>query len=77
MGRDLPRWYLAAISIPPLNGGANWANRSTATGSGIVGNKNWISIAMSDDGKKLAAVAYTGHLYTATNSGANWTDRSE
>ena len=74
MGRDLPRWYLAAISIPPLNGGANWANRSTGT---ISGNKYWMSIVISDDGKKLAAVAYTGHLYTATNSGANWTDRSE
>jgi len=43
----------------------------------IAGNKNWQSIAMFEDGEKLAAVVYGGHLYTSSNSGAAWVDRSE
>ena len=60
------------------NYGATWTNRSTAADSVSVigGIKNWTSIAMSDDGEKLAAVAWGGHIYTSSNSGANWTDRS-
>jgi len=63
------------------NSGATWTDRSTATGSGISGNKHWYSIAMSDDGQELAAVVggYSGdgrHIYTSSNSGAKWTDRS-
>jgi len=31
---------------------------------------------MSDDGTKLAAGMYNGHIYTSSNSGAAWTNRS-
>ena len=62
--------------------GVTWTNRGTA-GSTIAGNKNWQAIAMSSVGSKLAAVVGDvltyggGHLYTSTDSGATWTDRSE
>ena len=61
------------------NSGAAWTNRSTGTTANnpISGNKNWHSIAMSDDGRYLAAVVYNGHLYTSDNYGVNWKDRSE
>jgi len=42
----------------------------------ITGNKSWRSIAMSSNGEKLAAVAYGDSLYTTTNSGVDWTNRS-
>jgi len=58
------------------NSEATWTNRSTATGSEIAGNKIWISIAMSGNGEKLAAVVFGGHLYTSSNLGADWTNRS-
>jgi len=59
------------------NSEATWTNRSTATGSEIAGNKIWISIAMSGNGEKLAAVVFGGHIYTSSDSGDSWTDRSE
>jgi len=62
------------------NSGETWRDRSTA-GSGIAGNKDWFSIAMSDDGQELAAVVGGSsgdgrHIYTSSNGGAKWTDRS-
>jgi len=46
----------------------------------IAGNayqdKYWNSIAMSDNGDELAAVAWGGHIYTFSNSGTDWTNRS-
>ena len=38
--------------------------------------RSWNSIASSDDGKNLAAVAYSGLIYTSTDSGASWTARA-
>jgi len=61
------------------NSGKTWTDRSTA-GSGISGNKNWTSVAMSSDGSKLAAVATThtavGRIYTSTDKGASWARRT-
>ncbi|MEI6052127.1 MAG: leucine-rich repeat protein, partial [Opitutaceae bacterium] len=37
------------------------------------GSRNWTSIASSADGTKLAAVEYTGQIYTSTDSGVTWT----
>jgi photosystem II stability/assembly factor-like uncharacterized protein len=34
--------------------------------------QNWISIASSADGTKLAAAGNYGYLYTSTDSGSNW-----
>ena len=65
------------------NSGKTWTNRSTAgtaQSNPIWSNKYWTSIAMSDNGDELAAgigVGGTGHLYTSTDSGKTWTDRSE
>ena len=38
-------------------------------------NRNWISVASSADGTKLAAVAFDGNIYTSINSGVSWTPR--
>ncbi len=38
--------------------------------------KSWHSIACSSDGTKLAAVVYGGYIYTSTDSGATWTERT-
>jgi len=35
-------------------------------------NKSWQSIAMSSDGRYLAAVVSGGHLYTSSDWGASW-----
>ena len=34
--------------------------------------QDWISIASSADGTKLAAAGNYGYLYTSTDSGSNW-----
>ncbi|MCP5521268.1 MAG: hypothetical protein H7A46_06940 [Verrucomicrobiales bacterium] len=38
-------------------------------------NRNWRSVASSDDGSKLVAVVDGGQIYTSTDCGANWTPR--
>jgi photosystem II stability/assembly factor-like uncharacterized protein len=43
------------------------------TNSGI---RNWVSIATSSDGQKLAACAANDYIYTSTNAGQTWTQRS-
>ena len=63
-----------AISIPPLMKGLLGTDRSTGT---IAGDRDWTSIAMSDNGRYLAAVVHNGHFYTSDNYGVNWKDRSE
>jgi hypothetical protein len=40
------------------------------------GNKNWQSISSSADGTRLAAVVYGGYIYTSTDSGVTWTQRT-
>ena len=35
----------------------------------------WGGIASSSDGTKLAATAFSGQIYTSTNSGVTWTAR--
>ena len=35
-------------------------------------NLSWTSVASSADGSRLAAVAFTGPVYTSTNSGLTW-----
>ena len=53
---------------------STWKNLSTDTI--IHGEMDWSSIAMSSDGSKLALVESRGHLYTSTDFGTTWTDRS-
>jgi BNR-Asp box repeat len=39
-------------------------------------SNNWVCVACSADGNKLAAVAYRDGLYTSTNAGLTWTETS-
>ncbi|MCX6444880.1 MAG: hypothetical protein NTY85_05055 [Actinobacteria bacterium] len=52
------------------------AKECTWTPATAVGKKNWQSIASSSDGTKLVAVVYGGDVYTSTDSGATWVNRS-
>jgi photosystem II stability/assembly factor-like uncharacterized protein len=40
------------------------------------GSRNWLCIASSSDGTRLAAGVGDGYLYTSTNGGATWTERT-
>jgi phosphatidylethanolamine-binding protein (PEBP) family uncharacterized protein/photosystem II stability/assembly factor-like uncharacterized protein len=40
------------------------------------GQRNWLDIASSSDGTKLAAVVNRGYIYTSTDSGASWTEQT-
>ena len=45
--------------------------------TGIMATKRlWLNIAMSRDGRLLAAVANNGHAYTSDDFGATWQDKS-
>ncbi len=54
----------------------SFTNTETWTERADPGSRWWSSITSSSDGTKLAAVVYRGSLYTSTNSGVTWTDRS-
>jgi photosystem II stability/assembly factor-like uncharacterized protein len=43
------------------------------TGSG---SRDWRSVTSSADGTKLAAVDYSGYIYTSVDSGVTWTERT-
>jgi len=46
-------------------------------GTNLIGDQSsWQSIASSSDGSKLAAVVWDGSLYTSSDSGATWTERT-
>src|SRR5882757_7926745 len=38
--------------------------------------QDWTGVAASADATKLVAVAYSGSIYTSTDSGATWTQRA-
>ena len=40
------------------------------------GIQNWMAIASSSDGAKLAAGVWEGHIWTSCDSGLSWTERS-
>ena len=52
------------------NSGASWTERTSS------GSRNWISIASSSDGTKLAAAVSGGYVYTSTDSGSSWTEET-
>ena len=53
--------------------GVTWNNpASTNTGAGF-----WVSIAMSANGTRMAAVRLSGGVYTSDDSGVNWTLRTQ
>jgi hypothetical protein len=51
----------------------DWRTGSTLSGKA---EANWQSITSSADGTKLAAVVSGGSIYTSTDSGATWTERT-
>jgi len=69
-GTVAPGQYKPTNYEPTITLYAKWEDNP------IAGNKIWRSIAMSSNGEKLAAVVLNGNLYTARNSGDNWTNRS-
>ncbi len=80
-------WYSVACSadgtfiIAAAAGGSEYLYYSTNTGANWTaatdaGTHNWVGVASSSDGVKLAAVANGGYIYTSTNSGVNWTQRT-
>lgn len=52
------------------------AKECTWTQITAAGARNWQSIGSSSDGKKLVAVVYGGDVYTSTDSGATWVNRT-
>lgn len=48
--------------------GATWTKRATQI--------DWSGVAMSSDGTKLAACVSSGYIWTSTNSGTSWTERT-
>jgi hypothetical protein len=54
----------------------SFTNTYTYPLSPVAINKNWQVITSSSDGIKLAAVVYGGYIYTSTDSGASWTERT-
>ena len=48
----------------------------TITWSQVAATDGWASITSSSDGTKLAAGDYNGYIWTSTNSGASWTQRT-
>jgi photosystem II stability/assembly factor-like uncharacterized protein len=47
------------------DGGANWTPRAF--------NQSWVSVAISADGTRLAAVAGPSQIYTSNDGGLTWT----
>ncbi len=68
--RFLARAVLGAIYLVELPAYAQALAPTTAPA------QNWLSLASSADGVKLAGVGYYGWIYISTNSGATWTAAS-
>ncbi|MES2631162.1 MAG: Ig-like domain-containing protein [Patescibacteria group bacterium] len=73
-----------AVTLSGADAGATTNSASTyewqqATGkqNGFTGDySNWLDIASSDDGVKLAAIASGGYILTSTDSGQGWVKRT-
>jgi len=59
---------IAIAKIGSFNLTYDWIGRDTS--------RFWRSITSSSDGTKLAAVVQSGLIYTSTNSGVTWTERT-
>jgi uncharacterized repeat protein (TIGR02543 family) len=67
---------VGSVVLPSTAPSANasqltWSNASSVTPSG-----NWHALATSADGTKVVAAIYGGKIYTSSDSGANWTERT-
>ena len=61
------RFVLLILSLRVAK--ASWTE-DTSVGS----SQRWSDITSSSDGTKLAAVVYSGNIWTSTDSGATWTE---
>ncbi len=48
------------------NTGDTWTERTSA------GERDWVGLASSSDGSKLAATVDGGYIYTSVDFGRNW-----
>ena len=64
---------ISDIGMNNATGTVAWTDQ---TPSGSAHGQAWYSIASSADGCKLAALAYSGDIWTSTDSGLNWTDQT-
>ena len=53
--------------------GYDWTTSNLQTTT----HRNWIDTASSADGTKLITADYGGYLYTSTDSGATWVERTD
>jgi photosystem II stability/assembly factor-like uncharacterized protein len=59
------------IVIFPTSALAGWTEQTAS------GGRQWVSVASSSDGTKLAAVAEWASIYTSTDSGLTWTEQTD
>ena len=64
--------FTSLIAAPAVlaDVGYTWTDRSSA------GARGWTSITSDSTGQYLAAVVYSGDIYTSSNYGASWTDQT-
>jgi len=87
-GASVQSWYDIASSADGtkmaavINGGSASSGIYTSTDSGRTWGasgaipRQWRAIASSSDGSKLAAVVNTDYIYTSTNAGLTWVQRT-
>ena len=63
---------LAVLSVLVVIAAATGCDSGSTAGS-----LDWASVASSADGTKLVAAATLGNIYTSTDSGATWTQRTQ
>jgi hypothetical protein len=51
-----------------INSGSAWTARAS--------NKNWSGVCSSVSGERMAAVVYSGNVWTSADSGTTWTERT-
>ncbi len=69
---DTTKDYTVTVILIGISGSV-WTEREVP---GAMGPSYWSSITSSADGTRLAAVGDYGCIYTSTDSGANWTERT-
>ncbi len=67
---------LDARVLKTYDNGTSFINEYTSTARATDSNRNWYSVASSEDGTKLVAVVSGEYIYTSPDSGVNWTART-
>ena len=66
------------LVVAPVNGGKIYISTNSGINwiTNIVYDANWICLASSADGNKLAAATHAGLVYVSTNRGIGWKSKS-